>query len=425
MFLSIKNLGKISSADIEINGITVIAGENNTGKSTVGKTLYFIFNSFSKVSDKIDSERLSSISRAIELSYVNMDNRLRVRRFELNDLAELIMEKLSSHESSDTNTQKELLHSVLLSSPLIQNREENIDFDDIIDYIIEVANISDNEALVNILVNKMQVDFGMQLNNVYYPNIPSEITLRIKDTTVQISVIDDVSINVTNGLSLNTEAIFIDDPYAFDNLHYITPIRTTHHHIRYLSHREHLKSCLTRTETLSSIDEIVTTKKLGKALDKINSICAGDIVRKGPRSYVYKESNSEVALNVINISPGLKTFAIIKTLLQNGCIETNGTIILDEPEIHLHPEWQLVFVELIVLLQKEFNLHVLLTTHSPYFLFAIEVYSRKYGITNKCKYYLAENTDAKATISDVSDNIDLIYAKLARPLQDLENERYK
>ena len=65
--------------------------------------------------------------------------------------------------------------------------------------------------------------------------------------------------------------------------------------------------------------------------------------------------------------------------------------ILDEPEIHLHPEWQLLFAELIVLLQKEFDVHILLNSHSPYFLNAIEVYSAKYGIDDRCKYYLASS----------------------------------
>lgn len=46
MQIKISNIGKIKEADVTINGITVIAGENNTGKSTVGKALYSIFNSF-------------------------------------------------------------------------------------------------------------------------------------------------------------------------------------------------------------------------------------------------------------------------------------------------------------------------------------------------------------------------------------------
>lgn len=36
----INNIGAIENADVEIDGITIIAGENNVGKSTIGKALY-------------------------------------------------------------------------------------------------------------------------------------------------------------------------------------------------------------------------------------------------------------------------------------------------------------------------------------------------------------------------------------------------
>lgn len=111
-------------------------------------------------------------------------------------------------------------------------------------------------------------------------------------------------------------------------------------------------------------------------------------------------------------------------LLKNGILEYDGTIILDEPEIHLHPEWQLLFAEIIVLIQKEFGMHILLNTHSPYFLRAIQVYSAKYAIADKCKYYLSEVKDEQAYILDVTDEIEKIYQKLSRPLQQLEDERW-
>ena len=110
-------------------------------------------------------------------------------------------------------------------------------------------------------------------------------------------------------------------------------------------------------------------------------------------------------------------------MILNGQIADKGCIILDEPEVHLHPEWQLVFARLIVLLQKNFNLHILLNTHSPYFLRAIQVYSSKYEIADRCNYYLAENNeDGTASIRDVKGSIEEIYKLLHRPFQDLENE---
>ena len=42
MELKLKNIGMINEANVKIDGLSVIAGENDTGKSTVGKALFFI-----------------------------------------------------------------------------------------------------------------------------------------------------------------------------------------------------------------------------------------------------------------------------------------------------------------------------------------------------------------------------------------------
>ena len=122
------------------------------------------------------------------------------------------------------------------------------------------------------------------------------------------------------------------------------------------------------------------------------------------------------------MSAGLKSFTILKRLVENGNLEEKGIIILDEPEIHLHPEWQVLFAELIVLLQKEFEMHILLTTHSPYFLKAIQVFSRKYEIFDKCKYYIGEIDGEESTIIDTTDNLENIFYKLTIPFENLMNE---
>ena len=55
MRLDINNFAKINNASIELNGITVIAGNNNTGKTTIGKALFSIFNSVYNINIKINN----------------------------------------------------------------------------------------------------------------------------------------------------------------------------------------------------------------------------------------------------------------------------------------------------------------------------------------------------------------------------------
>ncbi len=191
-------------------------------------------------------------------------------------------------------------------------------------------------------------------------------------------------------------------------------------------HRQDLLKKLAndKREEFSVVDELIVQKKLEKIQNKLHDVCDGNIISEDRDSFVYKTDKLDGDLKMVNLSTGMKNFAILKRLLQNGNIDENGIIILDEPEIHLHPEWQLKFAEIIVLLQKEFNANILLNTHSPYFLNAIEVFSEKYKIANNCKYYLAIEEKGSALIMDVTNETEKIYEKLAKPLQELENIEY-
>ena len=61
MLLTIKNIGKILDASIKVDGITVIAGDNNTGKSTVGKVLYCLFNGFYDINNRVIWSKVDAI----------------------------------------------------------------------------------------------------------------------------------------------------------------------------------------------------------------------------------------------------------------------------------------------------------------------------------------------------------------------------
>ena len=416
MELKIKNIGKIEEANIELNGITVIAGINNSAKSTVGKVLYSIFNSFYKLKEQIYKEKIDSINRTlyrsnrfqgfIDASHKNIFNNIL-------DESDRYIEDMG------------LLKSIL--TPIFEDTSDKYrivitgeDIDNVIEDIIDILRISDHRILETLIYKRLNAEFNGQINNIYSPNEKGEIKLKIRDEEISVIVTDNSNVMVSNDYNLNTEVIYIDDPFVLDE----TVGSPFYRRNRFnLNHREHLKSKLVETNNENIIDELIISDKLDSIFQKINSVCSGEMI-KHKSGFGYKKDNSDAILDIKNISTGLKTFVIVKTLLQNGSLEENGTIILDEPEIHLHPEWQLILAELIVLIQKEFGMHILLNTHSPYFLRALEVYSANYEIADRCKYYLSENINDKSIIKDVTTHTDIIYKKLAQPLEKLQIERY-
>ena len=419
MKLSIRNVGKLKEADVEINGITVITGENDTGKSTVGKVLWSVFNSFYKVYEQIEKERIDFVNEQI-YSYVrNLDKSDNVKKKTL-DMAIDIIQNYSIYYRNEENiknyiTEKFKENNYFVDAKVIEELTGDL-------YV--VLGIKSIEIISSIIEQKLSTEFHDEIKN---KNTESQ-----EETSVELCIRNKIlNFNIEEGINvagefvenlkgdiddfdLATEAVFIDNPFIIDDIENIFEQKKK-------NYRQHLVSKLYYNRNKNTVKKMYVNEKLEKIYKKLNSIASGKITIKNLDVY-YKDSKMEI--NAKNLSTGLKTFAIIKMLLQNGTLEENGTIILDEPEIHLHPEWQLKFAELIVLLQKEFGMHILLTTHSPYFLNAIEVFSERHKIDDKCKYYVAENEGNSSIIKDVTGNTREIYRKLARPIQDLENIRY-
>ena len=419
MKLSIRNVGKLKEADVEINGITVITGENDTGKSTVGKVLWSVFNSFYKVYEQIEKERIDFVNEQI-YSYVrNLDKSDNVKKKTL-DMAIDIIQNYSIYYRNEENiknyiTEKFKENNYFVDAKVIEELTGDL-------YV--VLGIKSIEIISSIIKQKLSTEFHDEIKN---KNTESQ-----EETSVELCIRNKIlNFNIEEGINvagefvenlkgdiddfdLATEAVFIDNPFIIDDIENIFEQKKK-------NYRQHLVSKLYYNRNENTVKKMYVNEKLEKIYKKLNSIASGKITIKNLDVY-YKDSKMEI--NAKNLSTGLKTFAIIKMLLQNGTLEENGTIILDEPEIHLHPEWQLKFAELIVLLQKEFGMYILLTTHSPYFLNAIEVFSERHKIDDKCKYYVAENEGNSSIIKDVTGNTREIYRKLARPIQDLENIRY-
>lgn len=422
MKLTLRNIGKIGTASVEINGITVIAGENNTGKSTVGRALFAVFNGFCNYEQQIENERINSVENLLDRMYMNSTNSRFIRFANTNEIAKIIVAHINEYRQIDLPEMQKSIVDLLTQydDVKIEVFDENTIAETVL-RIKDVLDVLDTDFLNSVLERRLAAEFNDQICNIFSEDTGC-IELQIKDTIISVSIDTEGAVDIKNphNISLHTEVVYIDDPFVLDDF-------TTYYRRmpgRVSDHRYHLRTKLFWPEAEANVlDEIIVKDKLNSIYEKISSVCSGDVIR-GKRSMMgYQRKGSDKILNVRNLSTGLKTFVILKMLLTSGVIERNGTIILDEPEIHLHPEWQLLFAELIVLIQKEFGIHVLLNTHSPYFLNAIEVYTVKYGIDDKCKYYLASSKDDISSIEDVTDNIEAIYSKLARPLQDLENER--
>lgn len=419
MKLHIENFAKIANADIEINGITVIAGENNTGKSTVGKVLYSLYQSFHNLPEQVTNERMKSLSRALR-KHTN------------------IMEKIDffSETSPYQKLLLELLKSGLEGYENVLNNHE-ISYSEKLSSDIVDSFYYDSKKIEEQIVNKtFNFEFNYQLTpaGLSKANTVVDLSIKNKDTN-DIEKIDLIFLNnglrIINKIDLYKKPIYIDNPFVIDNLSKNTDTDSENQmdifellsmRQNVYTHNDILKNMLSKST--SNINESLIEKskiedRLNKFIKRMQDTLQGDILEKENKFVFYdRTSNCEIELG--NLSTGIKMLTILLKLIERHDISDNSMIALDEPEIHLHPKWQIVFAEILVLLQKEFNLNIVLTSHSPYFINAIEVYSAKYEIADKCKYYLSDlNDNNMAIFEDVTRNTEKIFQKLAEPFQEL------
>lgn len=419
MRFEVENIGKIRQADIKLDGITVIAGENNTGKSTVGKMLYCVFNSFYMKEDQIKHQRITPIRRLL-FNFVH----------EIKDIQSGMNASTKFANEIVDKTEEYLLNKECLIDDLkrwypdydIEEKMYIESVNQLADRIISYMNIPDEKVVEMLFKQRLDAEFSMKIGHVNYSEENSYVNLTIKNSTINIIISHSGEIQLNNCIDIIKDIIYIDNPFVIDDInngiYYATAVNHRYDLLNKLSGKS-------RNKNFGALDKILVDEKLRNIFNIMDDVCDGELSLNEKDTYEYRTNRLKDTLDIVNLSTGMKSFIIIKTLLKNGSIDENGIIILDEPEIHLHPEWQLKFAELIVLLQKEFGLNILLNTHSPYFLNAIEVYSKKYDISDKCNYYMTEETNSETYVRDVTDDIDKIYAKLARPLQDLENMEYK
>lgn len=422
MQLNISNVRKIEKTSIDIDGITVIAGVNNTGKSTVGKLLFSIFNSMNNMDKKIEQERRINIHRIItallQSRYLSNygENRSKYVIF-AKKLTDKIIEKFSVGAIEDI---EEFLKSQINGSTFFENEEDIEEFaQECAGRIQPILIVSDKKVMTEVINRWFNNVFENQISPLGEEGIEPNVELVVKGKRISYIFKDNICTSWDTELNLLHEAFYIDNPFIIDKMSEVfNEQRITD---------EHLLSFLCKeNESIYDgiFDAVMAKDKLEEIYAILGEVIQGDIEENQDGEYYFKSSMFAKALKIKNLSTGLKSFALIKMLLENGSIKEKDVLILDEPEIHVHPQWQLLYAKLIILLQKKFSLSLVITTHSPYFLDAIDVYSRKNNIAHKVHFYLAEDEGESASFQDVTGNIDAIYKKLSEPMQMLENLRY-
>ena len=419
MNLNLKNIGILTSSQIEIAGISVIAGPNSTGKSTFGKALYAIFNALYQFDQRLLDSKfrlVHSVMASLLINHVGTEDLFHTTRDFINKLKEKEISK-----DRILSVFKDFTKELELSAE---------DADSAVQKISRILLLDDRVIQNNVILGSLRSEFGPEIQNLFHLKDDAEIRLTIANKTTTINISENKVTSVQGVQKLDIQPIYLDERVMLllDNR---SPIWS--HFVR--DHASDLVRLVQGNEITSGDDErsvgqiiqsMLRTELIRPVFDKLEEICHGRLVKEKEGLLFADGNDPRVRFSIANLSAGLKVFLVLQELVMNGALKEKGTVILDEPEIHLHPEWQVVFAELLVVLQKALGLHILLTTHSPYFVSALEVYSRKYAVTSSTKFYFAKSNESNTVIvSDVSNNLTEIYDSLAKPYQTIEDVEIK
>lgn len=429
MRLNIEDFAKIKEADIIIDGITVIAGENNTGKSTVGKILFSMFNSLQNIEDKILDDRAVAVRNSCIAPFFK---HVRINSSDFSDYVwitgtdfyrSVFAELKEISEKNNMITQEVVADTVQKVMKLLRINLDNVTdvetaIQNICENIMTVWNVPEETIIRERISRYFNKVFSTQINMLSDKEYKeSVLTLKIKEKHQKVIFQNNDCVKYEQETEINHKAIYIDNPLIIDYLGSKKGLNPMEEMLTDLLNED-------KDDIFSGVvEKILTEEKLTNIYKMLQTVVDGEIVVDQNKKFCLKSGKFKEPIILQNLSTGLKSFVILKMLLENGSLKEKDVVILDEPEIHLHPQWQIVYAELIVLLQKTFDLSIIVTTHSPYFVDALNLFSRKYETDDKVNYYLSSNIDNMVQMEHVSDHIDSIYRKMVSPIQVLDTLR--
>lgn len=416
MRLHLEDMGPINEANINIGKITIVGGHNSTGKSTLSKFLYSFLRSNSLNREDIAINYLSSsiqdLSRYINFYFLRRDINERMRfpmvRFRETPSLDILIEKYERIKSSffESDFPDELNEKVI-------KRFEKID--ELLGITVENQKplyISLMKSLLTSEFTSSEFNFFGQINN-YDDQENFNFVVDFKNHEW-----DDDEVFESEGVFMLQDVFYVDSIAIlniFDFSNYSETMAVDH--VDFLT-----KNLIVAPKDVSSsiFDDRIYEDIIHLEED-IKEIINGEIVFKEGKFYY--ESEVGGSYDMINTASGIKQIGIIQKLIANLKLKEECFLIIDEPEVNLHPEWQFKLANILTLISKKLDVSMYINTHSPMFIEAIHTFSDYYDVADDTTYHLAEKSDGAGKFNfnevDVND-LSKIYEELGKPYFEMD-----
>jgi predicted ATPase len=445
--IKIENLGKLKKGIVKVRQLTVLAGENGTGKSFFTKTLYSIFNVINvNVLHKkllLDLNLIDYIAREyIENIYKGGNNNDKKNIINLTNFINKVKEQILDINKNNNIS----LYLISLSNIEISS------FDTFIKYL---ESIKKQPRKFNSIKNEMGLlQYGVKNiqkviknpRDAYVKTLDEDLTNEVLEN-FQISGIEElVSKNNSefiiksnifklsykkNNLDFDLTEEFINEISCFSRVIFFESPA-------YWKVRDALQSAKEnkRPKELSGVpkyfydlDETLKTKsknssitELIKEYHNIKNEIGGEFIFDSGALYFIDNSGDMLDKNLISL--GMTNLGMVGALLKHNIIDKGSFVFFDEPETNLHPKWQVLLTKILIKLADN-GVNVIIATHSLDIMKSLEVYTKDKGNDFVGINYF-ETTSKLFTFDSDNINENLIEArnKLAGPYNDLYIENF-